>query len=444
MKIISERHKTLIIIGLFVSAFCLLVIKFYILPKQFEHNKTYRTINAATAFRQTIKPSQVILYLGDNQMTKVIEQKNELCQEAYSILQNNVDFSKNSMFVENSKPRINKSEKGIELTFEPEIDSRLLSMCIFSKESMISNLSFVSKIYIPAIQNKSVYIEGKEGYIQWEIKDKNIFPILEQVKRRPYVSYYTLQFLFNSNSTAIVNNAPVKNFPIYKTTNSLDDNSRENLAKVIFGRKYDYLNKIVETDGKYIYSYNYGQQILKACSSGSIEYINEDFNSDNKELIDNYYTAVDFLAKMDYSVSDIHFMTVIPVKIHGIPAKKFIFLYAFNNLQINSKQNLYVSEVTVIGDDIYKFIGFKRNFSDIILKQQQEVLSALPILENLYTHLNASEKNMSTEEFLDKITDFRVVFFMEENQSLIPCYRVTLREKLYYLDIYTGKIIYTP
>lgn len=54
-------------------------------------------------------------------------------------------------------------------------------------------------------------------------------------------------------------------------------------------KKYDLLNKIVETDGKYTYSYNYGQRTLRLSPKGAIEYINENFNSENTSITNSFF-----------------------------------------------------------------------------------------------------------------------------------------------------------
>lgn len=441
MKWINETQKSATVFLLFFSAFILMIIKFYYLPYLQESKTPHLSISLDDALEITIEPNHLVYYLGENKMTKVFDTKLEHYDRFRSNIQKRVSISEKSIFHPDEHLSPSTNERAVEVVFRPAVDAKLLSRSIFDNREKLSGLSKVSRIYLSSLQNKPLYFEGEEGLIQFPLRSFDSPDLLEEIKRTSYVSYYSLNYLFDSKSTALVNQDPVYHFPVYETRSSLDPQKRELLAKRLFGQQFDFLSEIVETDGTYIYSYNYGQKVFKTGKQGDLEYINENIRVSKQSVTDQLHRAVDFLKKMEYETHSLRFHKYERLKIRGNDATKFIFKKTFNGLEIDSDSNNYNIEVTLIGSDIYKFTGYLRTFSGLELKEESDVVPGLNALESLYSYIKNRVSPIDSSLFFDMISDFTLTYFIDKDLKLIPCYRITFRDSNYYIDIYTGEVI---
>lgn len=442
MKLLNEKQKSILVTALFLSAFFLFFAKFYIIPKNLQPKNTQHNIDINVAFKETVLPSDILFYLGNNQIAKDVKDSELYFQEIVSLLNESITVSNKPVFFEKQTFPFSQNKKGVELIFSPETNANFVSMSLFGKENYFVGLSTISKIYIPSVDNKSIYVQGKEGYLQFDTKDYNQFPFLDKIKTSDHKIYYTLNFLFKSKSYAVISNDTVKNLAIYQTETLLNPDMQEQIAKTLFAKKYDLLNKIVETDGKYIYTYNYGQQILRISPQGGIEYINENFSPENTAVTGQFHTAVDFMTKIGYTLSDVELHHYEPIRIHGIPGTKFVFKHIFIDLPIDSKNNFYNIEVSVVGEDVYKFYGYQYKFSDIFLNEPESVQTSFELLDSLYLTVKKQYPSLDNISFFDAIDEIKTVYWMNEDFSLTPCYRITWNQKNYYLNIYTKEVLY--
>lgn len=442
MKLLNEKRKSILLIMLFLSAFFLFFAKFYLIPKNLQPKTTLHNIDVNTAFRETVLPSDVFFYLGNNQISRDVKDSKQYFQQIVNQLNKTINVSQKPVFFEKQNYPFSQNKKGIELIFSPETNASFLSMSLFGKENCFVGLSTVSSIYIPSVDTKAIYVQGKEGYLKFDTSDYNRFPFLDKIKSSKHKIYYTLNFLFKSKSYAVISNDAINNFAIYQTTTLLNSAMQEQIAKTLFAKKYDLLNKIIETDGKSIYSYNYGQQILRISPTGSIEYINENFSTENTSVTTQFYTAVDFMTNIGYPLSDVRLHHYEPIRIHGIPGTKFVFKHIFIDLPIDSKKNFYDIQVSVVGEDVYKFFGYQYKFSDISLQEAESVQTPVELLDTLYLTLKQQHPSLDNISFFDAIDEIKMVYWMQEDFTLIPCYRITWNHKHYYLNIYTKEVLY--
>lgn len=441
MKKNIEVWKSTAVVLLFISAFFLMIIKFYYLPYLKESKTPHLSISLKEALEITIEPNYLVYYLGENKTTKVYDTKIEHYKYFREDIQKRLSPSVKSIFYPNMTLTPSTNERAIEVVFHPTVNAKLLSMSIFGNKEQLSGLSEISRIYLSSLQNKPLYFEGKEGLIEFPIRDSENQNLLEQIKNSAYISYYSLNYLFDSKSRALVNQDPVYHFPVYATRSSLNSEKRELLAKKIFGQQFDFLSEIVETDGKYIYSYNYGQKIFKTDRDGKLEYLNENVRVIKQDLSEQFHRAVDFLKKMDYEVHSLRLHSYQRLKINENDATKFIFKKTFNGLEIDSNLDFYNVEVILIGSDVYKFTGYLRTFSGLELKSRSDVIAGLSALESLYTYTKGSFSYADSSSFFNSVSDFSLAYFIDQNLELIPCYRVSIRNSHYYIDIYNGEVI---
>lgn len=441
MKLSIEPVKSFITMFLFILSFALMLMKFYYLPHLMENSTSYRSISLDYAWENTVEPNYIICYLGGNKITKMFDTKAESYGKLRTLIRENLSPSEKGSFHPGEFLSSARNERAIEIIFRPSINAKLLSGSIFNDTERLRGLSKVSKIYLSSIQNKPLYFEGEEGLIEFFIQKQKINELLENIQQSPYVGYYSLSYLFESSSPAFVNQDKIGHFPIYNTKSSLEWDSREEIARRLFGQQFDFLSEITETDGRYIYSYNYGQKVFKTTKDGIIEYTNENFKVAKYDLIEQFHVAVDFLKMLNYDIPSLRLYAHRPVKVHGIDATKFIFKRMFNGLEIDSSGNSCNIEVTLVGEDVYKFRGQARNFAGLDLKYEAETIPGLDALESLYIYSKKKNPSLDATSYFNSIADFTVSYFMNENKDLLPCYKITIDRRNYYIDIYTGEVL---
>ena len=121
---------------------------------------------------------------------------------------------------------------------------------------------------------------------------------------------------------------------------------------------------------------------------------------------------------------------------------KFVFKHIFIDLPIDSKNNFYNIEVSVVGEDVYKFYGYQYKFSDIFLNEPESVQTSFELLDSLYLTVKKQYPSLDNISFFDAIDEIKTVYWMNEDFSLTPCYRITWNQKNYYLNIYTKEVLY--
>ncbi|MFC4803775.1 hypothetical protein [Filifactor villosus] len=441
MKLSIEPVKSLITMFLFALSFALLLTKFYYLPHLMESSTSYRSITLDYAWENTVEPNYIICYLGGNKITKMFDTKAESYGKLRSLIRENISSSEKGSFHPGETLSSSKNERGIEILFRPSVDAKLLSGSIFNDTERLRGLRTVSRIYLSSIQNKPLFFEGDEGLIEFSIQKREINQLLENIQSSPYVGYYSLNYLFESSSPAFVNQDEIGHFPVYNTKSSLGHDSREEIARRLFGQQFDFLSEITETDGRYIYSYNYGKKVFKTTPNGMMEYTNENFKVAKYDLKEQFHVAVDFLKMLNYDIPSLRLYGHRYVKVHGNDATKFIFKRMFNGLEIDSSGNSCNIEVTLVGEDVYKFRGQARNFSGLDLKYDSQTIPGLNALESLYIYSKKKNPSLDATSYFNSIADFTVSYFMNENKDLLPCYKITIDRRNYYIDIYTGEVI---
>ncbi|MDO4792568.1 MAG: hypothetical protein Q3993_00185 [Filifactor alocis] len=441
MKLSIEPIKSFMTIFLFLLSFALMLTKFYYLPHLMENATAYRSITLDYARENTVEPNYIICYLGGNKITKMFDTKMESYIKLRTLIRENLPSSEKGSFHPGKTLPSSRNERAVEIIFRPSVDAKLLSGSIFNDSERLRGLSKVSTIYLSSIQNKPLYFEGEEGLVEFSIQKQEINQLLENLQQSSYVGYYSLSYLFESSSPAFVNQDEIGNFPIYNTKSSLDREIREEIARRLFGQQFDFLSEITETDGRYIYSYNYGQKVFKTTKGGMMEYTDENFKVGKHDLQEQFHVAVDFLKMLNYDIPSLRLYAHRYVKIHGNDATKFIFKRMFNGLEIDSTGNSCNIEVTLVGEDVYKFRGQARNLSGLDLKYDSQTIPGLNALESVYIYSKKKDPSLDATSYFNSIADFTVSYFMDENKDLLPCYKITMNRRNYYVDIYTGEVL---
>lgn len=112
MKLLNEKQKSILVTVLFLSAFFLFFAKFYIIPKNLQPKNTQHNIDINVAFKETVLPSDILFYLGNNQIAKDVKDSERYFQEIVSLLNESITVSNKPVFFENKLFRSLRTKKG--------------------------------------------------------------------------------------------------------------------------------------------------------------------------------------------------------------------------------------------------------------------------------------------------------------------------------------------
>ena len=112
MKLLNEKQKSILVTALFLSAFFLFFAKFYIIPKNLQPKNTQHNIDINVAFKETVLPSDILFYLGNNQIAKDVKDSERYFQEIVSLLNESITVNNKPVFLKNKLFRSLRTKKG--------------------------------------------------------------------------------------------------------------------------------------------------------------------------------------------------------------------------------------------------------------------------------------------------------------------------------------------
>lgn len=76
------------------------------------------------------------------------------------------------------------------------------------------------------------------------------------------------------------------------------------------------------------------------------------------------------------------------------------------------------------------------------MNEPESVQTSFELLDSLYLTVKKQYPSLDNISFFDAIDEIKTVYWMNEDFSLTPCYRITWNQKNYYLNIYTKEVLY--
>ncbi len=439
----KEKLKSNLLIFMFLLSLVLTFIKFNFIENFNLYNKTPYSylLSLEAGLQSTLRPSQVFVRFGGNNNTKILVGRQRYYQQSKNLLKLSLSKAEGLVEVDLASYDKAKETKSLELSFT-SLNGKLLSRSFFLEKSLIENLSDITKILIPLVDENAIYIVDSGKTYKLLTSNENSLAMVNQLEKSFYVKYYSLNYLFGSNSDVLV---PGNDFNIayksYDTISSMTIEKSEQVAKGIFGERYDFISKIVETDGSNIYTYNYGQQLLKIQTNGYIEYLDENIMAKDTNISDAVLASMNFLTTLDIDLKSIAYEKAEPIKVKGKNGYSILFTEVIDDLRLFPNASKYNLNVVVVGDKVYSFNGIRRNVLPYDLSRNQSILLPFKVLDSQFLVLSSKFNVVNGIELFDKIEDIELLYFMDNQYMLIPSWKIIIEGVEFIFNGYTGEIL---
>ncbi len=324
-----------------------------------------------------------------------------------------------------------------------------------------------------------IYDDKNNKYYQivCEKEYKDIFESISEIENRNvYDIYYPINTFFG-----VGNN----NLMPHSLKNSIQEISGEQeihyyetdkinaIAETFFGESFDFVRKIVETNGTVIYMYGYGQKMLIVDRKGFFEYKEEvtNMNNSSDSYLKSLSRAIDFV-KDHGNWKTLNGTNIYPYLKNSIAVEKnnrtgyrFIFQYRINGYPVSYQGNNCALEVEVIGNRITYYKRYLLNQKDTLQYMtnnnqdlKSNIMSTVNILNNSYEYIKEAyiqeghdfgEKTKIEifNEVVGLINRVDVGYFSyerkqtEEEIQLIPVWIFTTDQYEFFFDARSGNPI---
>jgi len=437
----KEKFKTLILIILFLNSLVLIFVRFnFIEYFDFYGIRNGYSASVPVEIEDSIKPSQVIVRFGGNNLTKILSEKNIYYNQGKNIIKLGISGNGNLHTISQERYMQTKASKSIQFNFT-SLDGKLLSRSFFLEKSIVDDLKGIKEILIPLVDENFIYIKTQTEHYRIPTPLPNKMDVVDNLSETDYLRYYSLDYIFDSTSHALV---PVEfelSYKSYDTISSLGSGLGEDIARKIFKERYDFVNKTVEIDGSNIYTYNYGQELLKIRPTGYVEYLNESISAKESSVELSVVTAMEFLNSIGISLDQIIYEESEEITVKGRKGYKVMFSDVVEDLRVLSSSQRYDITVVIVGDNVYSFTGIRRSLLPYDFSTNVYLMGPLEVLNVQFNFLKERTNIENAIGLFNKIEEIELIYFMDQNYILIPSWRITIEDRDYIFNSYTGEIL---
>lgn len=439
----KEEIKAILLTFLFLSALILTAYKLDIFKDfSFSKGSPYPySLSLEEGLQQTLKPSQIIIGFGGERSTEILSGRQRFYEEMQTPVRKILSHAKNIGEVSGEEIELVRSFKSVQLKYAP-VSGALLSRSFFLENSIINHLDEISEVVIPLVRKDSFYIVTRKQSYRVRTETIPTLEFVDNLENSNYLNYQSLRSLFGVNSNILV---PTGDFDLhfenYETISGIDNEKITRLAQDIFGEKYDFAARITETDGSEIYTYNYGQQVLKIQPNGYIQYTNEDVDMKELTLEESARQVLSFLESIHYDLSQLTLVETKEIEVKG--RKSYLFRYAktLKDLTILSHSDEIPISIIVSGGSIYSYSSTLRNNIPYDFSLSTEIMGPLEVLNPSFNTVLKNKFHIENfNQLFDKIHTVELVYYMDAEYSLSPCWLMNIDGKDYLFNAYTGDI----
>ena len=352
-----------------------------------------------------------------------------------------------------------KNLKSIEIHFGKNIPSVLISSVFGAIDNrVVRNVKEIEQILIPAAANGDIYILNGTSVFKASHNNYNsrtLNQLFQYIEGRSYNRFYPL-FLDIGNPVlmplSFTNSLP--KMYVDSEINIADDSIVVEHAKTFFDRNFDFIKTIKETSGSTVFIYGYGEKSVRINNRGRIEYSEDVGTPSSTNVINALDSAINFVLNHGTFPEDTYLKEIRPIEKNR--GYYFGFSYKVNDRPIHfvDSNSTNTIEVEVYGDKIKNYKSFIRNPVDLPnVEVTNQMLLPHKIIDDNYEMLKEDYLNSFTnqdvaidEMILNEIMSVELVYLdtldQVTNQLIIPCWRVIVKDSVYYFDAYDGTLRY--
>lgn len=336
-------------------------------------------------------------------------------------------------------------------------------------------LDWVSEVvYSNASKDTHFIYDGKNNKYYRIISDQEHTEILDAIsitERRNYDKYNPIEDHFgvdNNNLMPYLLKNNMETVICEQEIQQYESEKINDLAETFFGESFDFVRKIVETNGSIIYMYGYGEKMLIVSDKGYLEY-KEEIDIDKHETAD--YTEALYVAT-SYVTNHGNWQTLKGTEIYPYLKEsseitssnqkgyRFTFGYRINGYPVYYQEEEAI-EVRVIGKQVVYYKRFILNQKDTLqyIKDNEDInaniVPTYTIIPNNYEEIKEiyiqngyDFSNMTYEDIFNEIVrsiqQVDVSYFLVDgaqgmkNISLIPSWVFKTDEFRMHFGIQTG------
>lgn len=246
---------------------------------------------------------------------------------------------------------------------------------------------------------------------------------------------------------------------------TLSEEQERRFADIAFGSRFDFVKRVREVDGSIVYLYGYGDRALRFSSTGSLEYQERYTESATTNYSPTFREglkkAVEELKKYGALPSEFYLQSYTEAEaVTGQKVKQYYFGYKLNNVPVylNPQDNGYAALVELTNNQV---THMKKNYkivqkSILSVETTRKILGVddlidinleLILKDYLITNPIASAEKDSfgfVYKIVHDISAFEKIYVLQkENTGFYyqPAWRLTIDQRSYYFNLYTGKLL---
>lgn len=431
---------------------------------------------------KVIMPNQIILSRGNEDYTVAYLKKEELWNGQILKTFKNFSNGMNYVFEEITEKQYKEIMKYSSIIAKFEYDMPFVEFCEMydiKQQQGYDNISNLTEIAFSKASEQSIFISDNSKKKFYRIVGNQNLKIFNEINnifaQKNFTTYYTLKTFLGENSnnnTLIPVEFPQTILPIdySKDINTTQNNTIGGMAQNYFGKTFDFVRKIEESNGTTIYMYGYGQKVLIINPNEDyIEYKAEIKSnaSEPKSMFESLDAALIFIGKHG-GFETLAGQNIEPYlkSVSYIDDKKDSYRFVFS-FMVGKNKLFYEDQMPIIIDVVDGHISYFRreliNFNENqVEKRSDEIgISAINMLATNYQYMKDTlltlevldkekTKNISFENLADKIDNLYIGYLKpirklknnelsDNKKQLIPVWVVEVNGTILYFDLYSGK-----
>lgn len=366
--------------------------------------------------------------------------------------------------------------KSITYLFSEEMNTYILAKGLEVKDpnDITEKIEKVNSIYI--------FLEKDEPFLILSNNDKHIkvtdlkfnIKVLREIingieLKGNYTYYYSMKDTLGSNNDLFIPYEMTNGLPVVYVENEIKIDDEDEIIRIVesfFGKNIDYLREIVENNGSTIYIYN--QKVLKIHQNGYLEYFSPlEEPVRERNLYISLNTVANFISSHSGALKGMYVDKIEDIE-EDIESDKNVgyrltFKYRTRGIPLvigNPDVEPFV-EVEVFNKHVRSYKRFVRKDMNLLeyeeTYEQENMLSAFDVINMNYDLIESRyivDKGISgkeeienlNEKVINDIEDISLAYFdpclKESNEKLVGIWSITVENRIYAFDVYTGELIF--
>ena len=438
--------QTLAIFLLVVSSLILLSIRFEVF--MMSGSTGTGLVTDPTVLRYSVRPESITIRTGAENSTKLVDKTGLYYMEISKVLEASLAKQKTVKEIAQFEYRAMKDSKSIIVSFEPAIDQRLLYGSLFLRDGRIGDMDNIKEVILPQSYSSSLYFKTEDDrYYEVETSTTSTVQSFESWGSAGSVGqsrYYTIGERFPEYTNNDVLISDEVRLSSYVTESLFKGENMAAQLRTIFGSKYDYANRISETDGSLLLNYDYGREIIKITDEGKVFYRNEDAlaNSKRTSLTEASAVAMKFISALTGDKTDYVIENVAERKIKDSTGYEFAFGIKENGVRLSFKNDEPSIGITVINGKVLSVEGlFRKGTIAVDNSLAFGENAVLYLIEHNLDYIRSKEAFETSNELFDKIKSVEYAYIYADNYNYISCYKMVIGETTFFFKISDAKVV---